>query len=80
MPAPPSRAAAGLILILSVCVIAYTLRYIAAAIATGSVPGKLGAVYHAPDFHFYAFTALSGIGTLLGFALLYLSIKWIRRS
>ncbi len=80
MASPPNRTSAGLSLILSICVIIYTIRYIATAISTGSVPGKLGAVYHAPDYHFYTFIGLAGIGTLLGIILLRLSIKWISRK
>jgi hypothetical protein len=64
--------------LLALGVIAYALHYISKALSTGSVPGKLGAVYHAPDFHFYALTGLAGLGALFGLALLIMSVRWLR--
>ncbi len=80
MTSSSNRATAGIILIISLGVIAYAIRYIALALSTGSVPGKLGAVYQAPDYHFYTFIGFAGIGALLGLILLRLSLKWIRQG
>lgn len=75
----PGRGVSLFMGMLSIIAMTYTIRYIAQAIATGSVPGKLGAIYYAPDFHFYAFIGLAALGTLLGITLLIMSAIWLFR-
>ncbi len=77
MRSRPGLAPSVFTALMALSVLTYAVRYINKALATGHVPGKLGAVYHAPDFHFYAFIGLAGLGALLGLILLTMSIRWL---
>lgn len=60
-------------------VVAYVLRFLWLAWRTGAVPGRLGAVHPAGDWHFTFSILAALLGVVLGLGCVYLGWRWIRQ-
>ena len=79
LPARGQGAGPGLLMMLGgLVVVGYALRFLWRAWRTGTVPGRLGAIYTSDNWHFTTTVIAAVVGLGLGLACLRLGWRWLQ--